>query len=125
MSEKHIAPVSEHQCNCTGVGVSQLPNRVESTNGSIRFIIRNLDDTTTMMSSIDYKMRFIAEYAQLKLRYLKLQKTNAKIEAGTLHFKTDCSEELLRKQQSLMGQLLNIMEVRAKIEKIDLPIVYI
>lgn len=43
-----------------------------------------------------------------------------KYEAGTLDFKPNCSLELLKKQKSLMGQYLNILEIRAEIEKISL-----
>lgn len=88
-------------------------------------IFTSLEETKELMLSADYKERFIAEYVQLKLRYLKLQKTNVKIEAGTLDFKNTCSAELLKKQQNLMGQLINVLDVRAEIENIELPIVHL
>ena len=87
-----------------------------------------LKDTIEMMQSADYKERFIAEYKQTKIRYEKLKAFNNRIEAGRrtenerkvlvpLH---DCPDDLLREQQSIMGQYLHILEVRAVIEGIDL-----
>lgn len=64
--------------------------------------------------------RFKKEYAELKEKYTKLHKMLVKYEAGTLDFKPNCSLELLKKQKSLMGQYLNILEIRAEIEKISL-----
>jgi len=54
-----------------------------------------------------------------------LRKTFVKWDAATLKFTPICSYETLKQQQALMGQLLHILEVRAEIEKIELPIVYI
>lgn len=67
-----------------------------------------------------WKDRFKKEYAELKEKYTKLHKMLVKYEAGTLDFKPNCSLELLKKQKSLMGQYLNILEIRAEIEKIIL-----
>lgn len=92
-----------------------------------------LKDTIKGMTSEDYKERFIAEYQQTKIRYEKLKAFNTKIEASRrtsyemckkvpspTH---DCPEDILREQQSLMGQYLHILEVRAVIEGIELPAV--
>lgn len=84
-----------------------------------------LEETIDLMQSSDYKERFIAEYVQLKLRFLKLKKTNIKIDAGTLEFKNTCSVELLKQQQYLMNQLLDILEIRAEVENIELPIIHL
>ena len=80
----------------------------------------NLKDTVGMMSSEDYKERFKAEYFQTKIRYEKLHKTIVKFDAGTLKFHPACSIELLRNQKALMGNYLNILEIRAEIEGINL-----
>jgi hypothetical protein len=89
-----------------------------------------LSDTVEQMNSSDYKERFIAEYQQLKIRYEKLKAFNTKIEAA--HLTSDrgtcgvdmplhvCPDHLLRDQQSIMGQYLHILEVRAVMEGIDL-----
>lgn len=43
-----------------------------------------------------------------------------KYDAGTLEFKPTCPIELLRKQKATMGEYLNILEIRAEIEKVTL-----
>jgi hypothetical protein len=45
-----------------------------------------------------------------------------KYEAGTLAFKPNCPLELLKKQAAAMGQYLYILEVRAEIENIPIPL---
>ena len=80
-----------------------------------------LKDTVALMQSDDFKDRFIAEYIQTKIRYEKLKAMNTKRLAGVLDFEPKCSIDILRKQQSIMGQLLEILEVRAYIEEIPLP----
>lgn len=88
-----------------------------------------LRDTVELMRSSDYKERFIAEYAQLKIRYEKLKDFNTRIEAAMrtsaadepyAEPKHDCPASLLREQQAAMGEYLHLLEVRAKIENIDL-----
>ena len=88
-----------------------------------------LKDTAKMMNSPDYKERFIAEYQQTKIRYERLKAFNNKIEAAkrtewTKNSKEmpkhDCPCELLREQQSIMGEYLHVLEVRAVIEGIEL-----
>lgn len=85
-----------------------------------------LKDTATMMNSPDYKERFKAEYYQTKIRYEKLKAFNTKIEAARVTKKEaempphDCPDELLREQQSVMGNYLHILELRAEIEAIKL-----
>lgn len=84
-----------------------------------------LMNTFEMMTSSDYKERFKAEYYQTKIRYEKLKAFNTKIEAAMLSEKVempkhDCPETILRKQQSVMGEYLHILELRAVIEGIEL-----
>ncbi len=90
-----------------------------------------LKDTIALMCSEDYKERFKAEYYQTKIRYEKLKKFNTKIEAARHVAYTvgkykcpmpphDCPDEMLREQQSVMGNYLHILEVRAEIENIEL-----
>lgn len=88
-----------------------------------------LMDTVTLMGSEDYKERFKAEYYQTKIRYEKLKKFNTKIEAARhLQYspkevampKHDCPDMLLAEQQTLMGNYLHLLEVRAEIEGIEL-----
>ena len=97
--------------------------------------IRNLFDTAGLMGSADYKVRFVAEYYQTKIRYEKLKAFNNKIEAARMNLDTyppltanrnvdmpehDCPDHLLLSQQHIMGEYLHILEVRAVIEGIDL-----
>ena len=89
-----------------------------------------LKDTIEMMQSADYKERFKAEYHQTKIRYEKLKAFNNKIEAADRAMfvkgarieppRHDCPSDMLREQQSIMGQYLHILEVRAVIEGVEL-----
>ena len=94
-----------------------------------------LGETVEGMLSPDYRERFKAEYAQLKIRHEKLKTFNNKIEAArrtrycpidsdervTVEMpKHDCPDDLLREQQNIMGEYLRVLEVRAVIEGIDL-----
>lgn len=78
-----------------------------------------LKDTITLMTSEDYKDRFIAEYQQTKIRYDKLHKMLVRYDAGTLNFElTNIS--LLREQAAAMGRYLYLLEERAELEQIEL-----
>lgn len=79
-----------------------------------------LSDTVSLMVSTDYVDRFIAEYAQTKLRYEKLRAMIVKYEAGTLDFLPNCDIELLQSQLDAMDNYLYCLEVRAQVEDIDL-----
>lgn len=79
-----------------------------------------LKDTIPYMESEDYKSRFIAEYFQAKIRYEKLHAFIVKYEAGALDFTPDTSLYVYKSQASTMGNYLYLLEVRAKIEDIDL-----
>ena len=79
-----------------------------------------LKDTTEMMQSDDYKLRFKAEYYQTKIRYNKLHEMIVKYEAGTLTFEPKCKIDIFKEQASYMGKYLFILEVRAEIEGIVL-----
>ena len=79
-----------------------------------------LKDTIELMNSEDYKDRFKAEYYQTKIRYDKLHKMIVKYKANTLEFEPKCDEELLKGQAQFMKCYLNILEIRAEIENIEL-----
>ena len=68
----------------------------------------------------DYKQRLVVEYKELKERYQKLHTMCVKYDAGTLGFKLNCPIELLKEQKAIMGKYLNILEIRAEIEKVSL-----
>lgn len=79
-----------------------------------------LFDTIEMMSSVDYKERFKAEYYQLNIRFDKLLNTIIKYDANKLEFELNCDIELLRNQLKAMWQYLYCLKVRAEIEGINL-----
>lgn len=88
--------------------------------------INNLDeitlrDTIDFMNSDDYKELFIAEYMQTKIRYGSLHKMLVKYEAGTLNFTPTCDISILEDQAYYMGYYLKQLEIRAEVEKIELP----
>lgn len=68
----------------------------------------------------DYKLRMVKEYKELKNKYDKLYAMLVKYDAGKLDFTPTCPIDLLRKQASVMGQYLYILETRAVIEDVDL-----
>ena len=82
-------------------------------------------DTVDLMLSDDYKLRFMAEYAQTKIRYEKLKAFANKIEVAQMmgweEPEHDCPVELLREQQKHMGAYLACLEKRAIIEDVALP----
>ena len=89
--------------------------------------MKTLQETATPMLSKNYKDRFKAEYWQTKIRYEKLKKRNTKVEAlnymevkASNDISSPYVNELFRKQQSVMGEYLHILEVRAAIEGVDL-----
>jgi len=105
-----------------------------------------LKDAAKMITSSDYKIRFVAEYVQLKIRYEKLKYLVTQWEAFNLRehntvpelsstytqrlaewlgFLPSCPFDLLSDQQHQMGVLLHTLEVRAVIEDIDLRLVTI
>ena len=83
-----------------------------------------LKDTVEAMCSPDYRERFQAEYHQLRIRYYRLKDYCCRIEAaeltgdeGPAH---DCPLSVLQKQLRIMGQYLHVLEVRAKIEEVEI-----
>ena len=78
----------------------------------------SLADTVPLMLSANYKDRFEAEYLQLKIRRDKLAAMVEKYAAGTLDFTPTCSLDLLREQLTAMDKYLDILWVRAALEKV-------
>lgn len=83
--------------------------------------MEDLRDTVELMTSSDYKERFIAEWLQTYIRYKKLSNMVKKFREGTLDFRPDCPLILFESQLKIMAQYLTILEDRAWVEKIDLP----
>lgn len=83
--------------------------------------IFNLDATIPLMQSKDYRNRFVAEWAQTKIRLSKLNRMLSRYYEGTLDFTPTCPALLLEKQSLAMQQYLDMLEIRAEIERIKLP----
>ena len=79
-----------------------------------------LNDTALLMKSTDFKERFRAEYEQLLIRLRGLMKMLDSYKAGTLPFKPKCSYELLYEQFVNMKHYLNVLDLRATVEGIEL-----
>ena len=92
------------------------PKEVSKTNRAAS----EFDDTVAGMLSTDYRKRFKAEYRQTKIRYEKLHKMLVKAAAGNLEFKLSSPVDLLRKQETHMGEYLYCLEIRAQIEGIEI-----
>ena len=86
--------------------------------------MNGLNETIDLMTSADYKDRFIAEYHQVKIRYDKLKDFCHKIEVSTMlateEPKHDCPLLLLLEQLDVMRQYIDILEKRAIIEHVKL-----
>ena len=85
-----------------------------------------MSDTIGKMLSNNPKDRMWAEYWQTKIRYRKLKAFANRIEAARLQKKPgpqhSCSYDLLRKQQSIMGEYLHVLELRFAIDGLDIDI---
>lgn len=83
----------------------------------------NLSQTAELMSSEDYKERFIAEYAQIAIRTLRLERVLKSIEDNTTPdcFKPTCDIKILERQYVIMNAYRAALIFRASIEEIDLP----
>ena len=79
-----------------------------------------LQDTIEMMVSDDYNERLKAEFLQLQIRIGKLERMLKRYREGTLDFKPNCSYELLHKQLVFMKAYMEVLDVRANVENIEL-----
>lgn len=80
-----------------------------------------LKDTVELMTSNEYKERFIAEYCQVKIRYEKLKYMLERWDNGILEFTPTCPRCTYGLQISAMENYLAILETRAAMEGIALP----
>lgn len=80
----------------------------------------NLSETTELMVSADYKERFQAEYMQLLIRYNGLKRMLDNWDAGKLNFTPTCSRGIYNYQVKAMKDYLDVLEVRADIENVNL-----
>ena len=75
-----------------------------------------LKDTIDLMTSEDYKERFLAEYQQLKIRYDGLCNMIDKWDKGELNFTPTCPRSTYDLQISAMEDYLAVLEARAVME---------
>ena len=68
----------------------------------------------------DYKQRIVNEYNELQERTVKLGFMLVRESRGGLDFELSCPVNLLKAQYNAMNSYLNILEVRAEIEGIEL-----
>ena len=79
-----------------------------------------LKDTVDLMLSKDYKDRFKAEYYQLENRYNGLSKMIVNWDNNELSFTPTCPRATYDLQLRAIKDYLSILEIRAKIEGIEL-----
>lgn len=79
-----------------------------------------LIDTAKLMISKNYKDRFKAEYYQTKIRRDKLLKMIVNYDSEKLEFEPICSIYLLKTQLDSMNTYLNILQMRAMTERIEI-----
>lgn len=83
-------------------------------------MITELKDTVKLMTSPDYRERFLGEYYQNKIRLDKLQAMVDKWDKGELQFTPTCPRETYDFQLTYMRKLDAILIMRAKMEGISL-----
>lgn len=81
-----------------------------------------LKDTIGLMTSQDWRDRFVAEYLQTKIRYEKLHKLIVKREVGKHGFETPIPLESWKTQAKHMGMYLYELEKQAVLHGIELDV---
>ena len=85
----------------------------------------SFNKTAIEMMSRDYKSRFIAEYNQLKERYIRLRGMCDKWDkegVEGLGFTPTCPKDIYNVQMNIMEKYMSILEDRAQLENIELNI---
>lgn len=80
----------------------------------------SLASTSVLMECDDYKVRFIAEYIQLKIRYTKLKEMCEKWDNHSLSFTPTCPRSTYMLQLDAMEKYLAVLEARAVMENITI-----
>lgn len=81
---------------------------------------KTLKDTVELMTSTNYRDRFIAEYQQLVIRYRGLRNMLDKWDRGELNFKPTCPRSTYNMQIKAMTDYIAVLEARAVMEGITL-----
>lgn len=82
--------------------------------------MKTLKDTVKLMTSFDYRERFIAEYEQLVIRYKGLRNTLDKWDRSELDFTLICPRSTYNLQLKAMEDYIAVLEARAVMEGIVL-----
>ena len=77
-----------------------------------------LERSAELMLSGDYRERFAAEWAQVKIRLSRLRSMLDGYLEGKLNFEPTCPITLLREQALVMKEYVDILEKRAELEDI-------
>lgn len=70
---------------------------------------KTLKDTVELMTSPDYRDRFIAEYQQLVIRYRGLRNMLDKWDRGELNFKPTCPRSTYNMQIKAMTDYIAVL----------------
>lgn len=87
--------------------------------------IDSLNISAIDMLSIDYKVRFVAEYRQVRERYHRLISMCDKWDkegVKSLGFTPTCPRELYEVQLKAMSDYISVLEDRAELEKINVNV---
>ena len=88
-------------------------------------LISSLSDTVDLMLSEDYRDRFLAEYAQAMIRAQKLELLLLNYRNKTLSFIPTTDIDTLTDQLTYINRYILILQKRARIEGITLPLISI
>ena len=83
-------------------------------------MIKTLKDTVELMSSEDYRERFVAEYKQLVIRYKDLRSMLDKWDRGELNFDPVCPRSTYNMKIKVMTEYIAVLEAMAVMEGIVL-----
>lgn len=83
---------------------------------------KTLKDTVDIMCSTDYKERFIAEYKQLEIRILGLERILDNWDHNELNFKPTCPRNTYDLQLRAMKDYYAVLQMRAVMENIPIEV---
>ena len=83
---------------------------------------KTLKDTVYIMCSTDYKERFIADYKQLEIRILGLERMLDNWDHNELNFKPTCPRSTYDLQLRAMKDYYAVLQMRAVMENIPIEV---
>ena len=82
--------------------------------------IMTMDQIIKLQTSENWEDRIVSEFQLLLRREEGLAKMIEGYERGTLNFTPNCPIQLLKMQHDIMCKYLDVLIIRAKLERIDL-----